>query len=248
MSTACLHEVHGECRKQCKFCEAKCYCFCHEGGDANCQDATVNTMAAKTAIESGSAISTSNPAPSAPKGGAETKYEREGRDIWESSSGGRRLAGWAYTEAYAERIVAAMNAQRELSEQLECDRSLVADCLTSANQEIDSRHWLTEGRGSYEWDDDRWHSEFLTAAVAIKAALAPLDKVAADWKGCPVDALHIRQARADLKAELAALRDANAKLVEALETAGDPVRNSVTELKSAVSTIDAALTAAKEHS
>jgi hypothetical protein len=28
-STACWHENHERCRKECKFCEAKCICPCH---------------------------------------------------------------------------------------------------------------------------------------------------------------------------------------------------------------------------
>lgn len=30
ISTACLHGRHGECRLQCKFCEARCECECHK--------------------------------------------------------------------------------------------------------------------------------------------------------------------------------------------------------------------------
>jgi hypothetical protein len=29
LSTACHHEIHEECRKQCKFCEVDCACDCH---------------------------------------------------------------------------------------------------------------------------------------------------------------------------------------------------------------------------
>lgn len=29
LSTACLHKLHKECRRQCKFCDAKCDCPCH---------------------------------------------------------------------------------------------------------------------------------------------------------------------------------------------------------------------------
>jgi hypothetical protein len=29
LSTACLHNLHNQCRKQCKFCEALCKCECH---------------------------------------------------------------------------------------------------------------------------------------------------------------------------------------------------------------------------
>ncbi|GAA0639441.1 hypothetical protein GCM10009547_49460 [Sporichthya brevicatena] len=29
LSTACRHEVHGQCRRTCAFCDAACVCFCH---------------------------------------------------------------------------------------------------------------------------------------------------------------------------------------------------------------------------
>jgi len=29
VSTACHHELHGECRMVCKFCPARCLCSCH---------------------------------------------------------------------------------------------------------------------------------------------------------------------------------------------------------------------------
>ena len=30
ISTACHHELHERCRKQCKFCESECRCKCHD--------------------------------------------------------------------------------------------------------------------------------------------------------------------------------------------------------------------------
>jgi hypothetical protein len=97
--------------------------------------------------------------------------------------------------------------------------SLVADCVTAANKAIDMRHWLTEGRGPYEWNDDRWHDEFYAAAKEIKEALAPMTKVVVDWSNCPMDAAAVVKARLDLKAE----RDAALKLVGEL-------RDSITAL------------------
>lgn len=31
VSTACQHDLHGRCRKTCKFCAASCRCPCHDG-------------------------------------------------------------------------------------------------------------------------------------------------------------------------------------------------------------------------
>ena len=33
ISTACLHEEHGRCRRTCKFCAALCQCECHAMGE-----------------------------------------------------------------------------------------------------------------------------------------------------------------------------------------------------------------------
>lgn len=30
ISTACQHDLHTRCRRVCKFCEARCLCWCHE--------------------------------------------------------------------------------------------------------------------------------------------------------------------------------------------------------------------------
>ncbi len=89
----------------------------------------------------------------------------------------------------------------ELGEQLEFDRSAVADGVTAIKKTVDSRHWLTQGRGSYEWDDDRWRAEFAAAAKEILTALEPLAKIAANWKDCPQTAEQIAMSRMDLKAK-----------------------------------------------
>ena len=90
-----------------------------------------------------------------------------------------------------------------IGEQLEADRTAVAMCMTVANRAIDQKHWLTEGRGPYEWNDDNWHKEFYAAAVEIKESISPLTKIAANWRGCPQTTEEVAQARVDLKAALA---------------------------------------------
>ncbi len=112
----------------------------------------------------------------------------------------------------AESITALREHCREIGEQLEFDRSAVADCLSAANRAIDGRYWLTEGRGPYEWNDDNWHKEFFAAAIEIKAAIAPLTKIATSWKDCPQSGDDVARARVDLKAENAALREQIAEM------------------------------------
>jgi Protein of unknown function (DUF551) len=110
--------------------------------------------------------------------------------------------------AAAERSLASARQQIvELGQQLEHDRSSICDGIKGVKEAIDGSYWLTEGRGPYEWNDDRWHEEFYAAAEEILAALAPLQKVAADWTNCPKSGEEIAQARIDLKAELASARE-----------------------------------------
>lgn len=111
----------------------------------------------------------------------------------------------------------------EISHQMEFDRAAVADCITKANKAIDSRHYLTEGRGSYEWNDDRWHDEFRAAAMEIKASLEPLTKIATDWKGCPQTSEEAAKARIDLKQQFAALTAEIKAHREALTRIGNAV-------------------------
>ena len=93
----------------------------------------------------------------------------------------------------------------EMGQQMEFDRTAIADCMTKALKAVDGRHWLTEGRGPYEWDDENWHKEFYAAAIEIREALAPLAKIAANWKDCPRTNTEIAQARIDLKGRIAEL-------------------------------------------
>ena len=59
---------------------------------------------------------------------------------------------------------------------------------------IRRREWLRLGRGSYEYDDDRWRSEFSQAIDEVIEAAEPLRKIAADWSDCPTDPKEIAAA------------------------------------------------------
>lgn len=96
---------------------------------------------------------------------------------------------------------AAASETQRLSYQLENDRTKVAEGVTAVIKAIKSRDWLTEGRGSYEWDDDKWHTEFAAAAQEILAAIEPLRKIAADWTGCPKNPQEIAAARLEPASE-----------------------------------------------
>jgi len=100
----------------------------------------------------------------------------------------------------------AQTENAELVEILEGERTKVSEGVASVRNAVIHRDWLTEGRGPYEWDDDRWHSEFAAAAKEILDALAPLAVIAGDLSKCPKDWRQVASARKDWKAELAALR------------------------------------------
>ena len=78
---------------------------------------------------------------------------------------------------------------------LEHDRTKVAECVTAIKEALHNYEWLIEGRGSYEWDDDRWHGEFSEACKNIRKAFEPMVKIAADWSNCPTKREEIERAR-----------------------------------------------------
>jgi hypothetical protein len=82
---------------------------------------------------------------------------------------------------------------------LERERTLVAEGVTNVKKAIKCREWLTEGRGSYEWNDDRWHGEFAAAISEILTAIQPLERIAADWTNCPQKWEDVQKAREELK-------------------------------------------------
>ena len=79
----------------------------------------------------------------------------------------------------------------------ERDRSQVAEVYSAIIEAIRRREWLRLGRGSYEYDDDRWRGEFSEAIDEVIAAAKPLQRIAADWSDCPTDPKVIAAARAN---------------------------------------------------
>jgi hypothetical protein len=183
------------------------------------------------------------------------------RERWTDENGTvwNRPTAWAYQQACrtlrnsqselaeAERTRdAALERLREIGEQLEFDRTKVAECLVTATKAINERDWLTEGRGPYEWDDDKWHEEFYAAAVEIRAALEPLSKIAANWKYCPKTAEETALARIDLKAKNAYLAAELKQAVDALRDAAEflhAAQNNYTVNWAVVDRVDDALAA-----
>ena len=106
----------------------------------------------------------------------------------------------AYLEKLANDVLDDLEAAEartgELEAIIERERSAVSVGITSVIEAIRRREWLRLGRGSYEYDDDRWRDEFSSAIDEVVAALGPLKAIAADWSDCPTDPNAIKAARA----------------------------------------------------
>lgn len=77
------------------------------------------------------------------------------------------------------------------------DRYVAAACLGAIEKVLSSRAHLAEpGRGSYEWDDERYQQEFGLALDEIKEALWPLRRLAKDKTDCATDPDKVVAARA----------------------------------------------------
>jgi len=139
-----------------------------------------------------------------------------------------RLAKLADTvvEANAAAEGAIQRAERleaehdRLGKCLEHDRAVVAEGISAVRRALSDHHWLTEGRGSYEYDDDRWKDEFGQAIDKIHQALRPLAKVAGNWDGCPQTWQEILEARKNERDELAAQVAALAGVLENVSPVG----------------------------
>jgi len=67
----------------------------------------------------------------------------------------------------------------------ELDRCVVATGLAGMRKALRGREWLRLGRGSYEYDDQRWMDEFSAVFDEIVAAMEPLQVVARNVADCP---------------------------------------------------------------
>jgi hypothetical protein len=70
---------------------------------------------------------------------------------------------------------------------IERDRTKAAEIIANARAAVAKRSWLSEGRGSYSYDDETYQKEFGAAISELLSALEPLGVLAADWSDCPTD-------------------------------------------------------------
>ncbi len=78
---------------------------------------------------------------------------------------------------------------------LESQRYSLADPLFKIRKSIKEHEWLRLGRGSYEYDDDKWRDEFGCAITKIEEAIEPIEKIMKDWSNCPTDSARLLEAR-----------------------------------------------------
>lgn len=69
---------------------------------------------------------------------------------------------------------------------IERDRTLVGMVATSARRVLGSYRWVAEGRGPYEWDDDRYRAEFGHCVRQVTAEWDKLGHLIGDWSDCPM--------------------------------------------------------------
>lgn len=141
-------------------------------------------------------------------------------------------------KAIADAIVSTCNRKTdELCQQLatakqaiEADRTKIADAVTKLTKEIQSRAWLLDGRGSYEWDDDRYRKEFDGARKAILEAVEPLKRMAADLSNSPRTADEVIQARRDLLKEIEELKAKRSLTLHGIELTAEHLERILCKL------------------
>ncbi len=106
------------------------------------------------------------------------------------------IEGYVTDETYDEMCAEKDDEIKRLKAVNERDRSQVAEVFNAIMEAIRRREWLRMGRGSYEYDDDRWRGEFSEAIDEVIEAAKPLRRIAADWSDCPTDPKEIAAARA----------------------------------------------------
>ncbi|GAH08823.1 unnamed protein product, partial [marine sediment metagenome] len=93
----------------------------------------------------------------------------------------------------------------------ERDRSEIAGGIKLIQRVLGSCEWMVEGRGSYEYDDERYQKEFGNALAEIRAALVPLERIGADLADCPKSNQQVLFARLTEEELLAQLEQVTAE-------------------------------------
>jgi len=98
------------------------------------------------------------------------------------------------------RIEGLERAMKEAQAANERDRTEVCLVVNSLTDAFSRRDWLLRGgRGSYEWDDDRFRDEFRDAMLEFAPHVDRLRKIGADRQHCPETQAEIAAARSTLE-------------------------------------------------
>lgn len=109
----------------------------------------------------------------------------------------REWAIWVASQRSRATVEASPPAgEREAKIANERDRTVVARCVTAFDRAVAARGWLTQGRGPYEWDDDRFYAEFGHAIDEFRKAVEPLRRIAIDMTHVPKDDAGVADAKA----------------------------------------------------
>ena len=121
--------------------------------------------------------------------------------------------------AIKERIAALTQEKDKAFAANELDRRRLHKIVTAFEAEITGRMWLLEGRGSYEWDDDKYRQEFGWAVHAIQEKLELLRRISSSLKDCPADEKGVDKVRRleGLEQENVQLLASHERLREALQ-------------------------------
>lgn len=109
-----------------------------------------------------------------------------------------------------DQLIAAEADKARLSEALrealaanERDRTEIVIAVNALTDAFARRDWLIRGgRGSYEWDDDRFRDEFRDAMEEFQPHIDQLRKIGADRTNCPKTQAEVIAARAALSDEV----------------------------------------------
>ena len=98
-------------------------------------------------------------------------------------------------QSQAARIAELESEVAEKRHAIDRDRYIVAAVLGEIRKQINGHRWLLEGRGPYEWDDDRYHLEFGDWLDNVESASENLAKLAWDKSNSETDPERVEAAR-----------------------------------------------------
>lgn len=71
-------------------------------------------------------------------------------------------------DQYLAQVEKLIEENRKLQDAVDRDKSGLAGALGAVLKEVEGRRWVVQGRGSYEWNDDKYRQETGWALEAIE--------------------------------------------------------------------------------